>query len=333
MEVLQDTYKDTKVGRIPKDWEVKTLEDVFIFNNGKGHEQFISENGDYIVVNSKFISQEGRVKKFSNKQMSPLLVKDITMVMSDIPNGRALAKCFLIEENNKYSLNQRICGLRLKNEANDDVRFFFYNLNRNKGFLKYNDGVSQTNLRKSEVLGCLLAYPPSKEQQKIAAILSTVDEQISTTDKVIKKSKELKKGLMQKLFSEGIGHTEFKDTKIGRIPKDWEVLNLKSTTDEITDFVAAGSFASLRENVTVLKEPNYAFYVRLTDLRVGLGHKKQQYVDEDSYIFLSKSNLYGGEILFANISILGTPVFGPLPAGFINSFLLRELPSYKEYRF
>ena len=35
----------------------------------------------------------------------------------------------------------------------------------------------------------------------------------------------------------------FKDTKIGRIPKDWEVLNLKSTTDEITDFVAAGSFA------------------------------------------------------------------------------------------
>jgi type I restriction enzyme S subunit len=227
MEVLQDTYKDTKIGRIPKDWEVKTLEDVFIFNNGKGHEQFISENGDYIVVNSKFISQEGRVKKFSNKQMSPLLVKDITMVMSDIPNGRALAKCFLIEENNKYSLNQRICGLRLKNEANDDVRFFFYNLNRNKGFLKYNDGVSQTNLRKSEVLGCLLAYPPSKEQLKIADILSTVDEQISTTDKIIEKSKELKKGLMQKLFSEGIGHTEFKDTKIGRIPKDWEVKTLE----------------------------------------------------------------------------------------------------------
>ena len=227
MEVIQDTYKDTKIGRIPKDWEVKTLEDVFIFNNGKGHEQFISENGDYIVVNSKFISQEGRVKKFSNKQMSPLLVKDITMVMSDIPNGRALAKCFMIEENNKYSLNQRICGLRLKNEVKDDARFFFYNLNRNKGFLKYNDGVSQTNLRKSEVLGCLIAYPPSKEQQKIVAILSTVDEQISTTDKIIEKSKELKKGLMQKLFSEGIGHTEFKDTKIGRIPKDWEVVKVE----------------------------------------------------------------------------------------------------------
>ncbi|MDA9107305.1 restriction endonuclease subunit S [Flavobacteriaceae bacterium] len=194
-------FKDTKIGRIPKDWEVKTLEDVFIFNNGKGHEQFISENGDYIVVNSKFISQEGRVKKFSNKQMSPLLVKDITMVMSDIPNGRALAKCFMIEENNKYSLNQRICGLRLKNEVKDDVRFFFYNLNRNKGFLKYNDGVSQTNLRKSEVLGCLLAYPPSKEQQKIAAILSEADAKIEKEQEQKAQLELLKKGLMQQLLT------------------------------------------------------------------------------------------------------------------------------------
>ena len=89
-----------------------------------------------------------------------------------------------------------------------------------------------------------IPIPPLPEQQKIAAILSTVDEQISTTDKIIEKSKELKKGLMQKLFSEGIGHTEFKDTKVGRIPKDWEVIQLgelcevitKGTTPQQTDF-------------------------------------------------------------------------------------------------
>jgi type I restriction enzyme S subunit len=278
MEVLQDTYKDTKIGRIPKDWEVKTLEDVFIFNNGKGHEQFISENGDYIVVNSKFISQEGRVKKFSNKQMSPLLVKDITMVMSDIPNGRALAKCFLIEENNKYSLNQRICGLRLKNEANDDVRFFFYNLNRNKGFLKYNDGVSQTNLRKSEVLGCLLAYPPSKEQLKIADILSTVDEQISTTDKIIEKSKELKKGLMQKLFSEGIGHTEFKDTKVGRIPKDWQVIQLGELCEVITKGTTptTNGFPYLKTGINFVKVESINAFGRFIK-------EKFAFVGEDCY--------------------------------------------------
>ena len=194
-------FKDTKIGRIPKDWEVKTLEDVFHFNNGKGHEQFIEENGDYIVVNSKFISREGRVKKFSNKQMSPLLVNDITMVMSDVPNGKALAKCFLIEKNNRYSLNQRICGLRLKDEEKDNVNFFFYNLNRNKGFLKYNDGVSQTNLRKSEVLGCLLAYPSNEEQQKIAGILLEAGAKIEKEQTQKAQLQALKKGLMQQLLT------------------------------------------------------------------------------------------------------------------------------------
>ncbi len=194
-------FKDTKIGRIPKDWEVKTLEDVFHFNNGKGHEQFIEENGDYIVVNSKFISREGRVKKFSNKQMSPLLVNDITMVMSDVPNGKALAKCFLIEKNNRYSLNQRICGLRLKDEEKDNVNFFFYNLNRNKGFLKYNDGVSQTNLRKSEVLGCLLAYPSNEEQKKIAAILLEAGAKIEKEQTQKAQLEQLKKGLMQQLLT------------------------------------------------------------------------------------------------------------------------------------
>jgi type I restriction enzyme S subunit len=78
-------------------------------------------------------------------------------------------------------------------------------------------------ITKGNISNVPIVIPTLPEQQKIAAILSTLDEQISTTDKIIEKSKELNKGLMQKLFSEGIGHTEFKDTKIGRIPKDWEV--------------------------------------------------------------------------------------------------------------
>ncbi|MUH34804.1 restriction endonuclease subunit S [Zobellia amurskyensis] len=93
----------------------------------------------------------------------------------------------------------------------------------------------------------------------------------------------------------------FKKTAIGEIPKEWKVLSLSEFTDEVTDYVAAGSFASLRENVNVFSEPNHAIYVRLTDLRKGLGHGEQKYVDKDSYTFLSKSNLFGREILFANI--------------------------------
>ena len=48
------------------------------------------------------------------------------MVMSDLPNGKALAKCFYIDENNRYSLNQRICLLR----ANDNIdsKYLFYKI-------------------------------------------------------------------------------------------------------------------------------------------------------------------------------------------------------------
>jgi type I restriction enzyme S subunit len=71
-----------------------------------------------------------------------------------------------------------------------------------------------------------MPLPPFSEQQKIAEILSTADEAIQKTAGVIAKSERLKKGLMQELLTKGIGHKEFKDTEIGRIPKDWEVVRL-----------------------------------------------------------------------------------------------------------
>ena len=57
MEVKKG-HKQTKAGVIPSDWEIKKLGDVVFFTNGKAHENFISEDGRYIVINSKFISSE-----------------------------------------------------------------------------------------------------------------------------------------------------------------------------------------------------------------------------------------------------------------------------------
>ena len=111
------------MSNLPKGWKLVQLNDIVKFSNGKGHEQYIDDNGDYIVVNSKFISTNGEICKYSNENLSPLKKGDITLVMSDIPNGRALAKCYLIEEDNKYTLNQRICSLEVKNENNE---FLFY---------------------------------------------------------------------------------------------------------------------------------------------------------------------------------------------------------------
>jgi type I restriction enzyme S subunit len=88
--------------------------------------------------------------------------------------------------------------------------------------------------------------PPFAEQRKIAEILSRVDDAIQKTDEVIANTACLKKGLMQELLTKGIGHKEFKDTEIGRIPKDWEVIRIQEVADirsnrsklEVTDKVA-----------------------------------------------------------------------------------------------
>ena len=56
----------------------------------------MSSDGKYIVVNAKYISSNGEFKKYSDKQICPLYTDDILMVMSDLPNGRALAKCFVV---------------------------------------------------------------------------------------------------------------------------------------------------------------------------------------------------------------------------------------------
>ncbi len=69
----------------------------------------------------------------------------------------------------------------------------------------------------------LHVVPPLPEQKKIAKILSTVDNHIDEVNGMIEDLKELKKGLMQKLLIQGIGHTEFKDSPVGRIPVEWEV--------------------------------------------------------------------------------------------------------------
>lgn len=151
------------------------LNQIINFMNGKGHEKHIDENGKYIVINSKFVSTGGRVRKHSVKQISPIFENDILMVMSDLPNGKALAKCFYVDENDKYTLNQRICALSVKNKEEVDSKYLFYILNRNKQLLKYDNGTDQTNLRKDDILNIEVPVPEIIKQKRIVSILDKFD--------------------------------------------------------------------------------------------------------------------------------------------------------------
>jgi type I restriction enzyme S subunit len=92
----------------------------------------------------------------------------------------------------------------------------------------------------------------------------------------------------------------YKQTEVGVIPKDWEVSKLEKVISVLTDFTANGSFASLALNVKYLETPNYARLIRLTDIRVNFKNDGI-FISKDSYNFLSKSKLFGGELLLANV--------------------------------
>jgi len=166
-------------------YELVTLRDIINFENGKAHEKSINDNGKYIVVNSKFISTEGEIFKCSNEILSPLRKNDIVMVMSDVPNGKAIAKCYYIDKDDTYTLNQRIGLFRPKNTDILLPRFLFWVLNRNKQLLAYDNGQSQTNLRKEEILNIQIPLPPLSIQQEIVAKIEQYEKIISGAKQVV----------------------------------------------------------------------------------------------------------------------------------------------------
>ena len=102
----------------------------------------------------------------------------------------------------------------------------------------------------------------------------------------------------------------FKETEsMGWIPEGWEH-NTIGKLIEVTDYVANGSFASLKANVTLSDDPDYALYVRTTDFKHGFSLSKAKYTTKSSYDFLKKSRLFGDEIIISNVGDTGT-VFRP----------------------
>ena len=148
---LFESYLQNVFANKGDDWEEKKLGEVCKFQNGQAHEKQIDEKGKFILVNSRFVSSNGEDFKRTSSALSPLFKGDVVLVMSDVPNGKTLAKCFLIDKDNTYSLNQRICVIRTERF---DKRFLYYQLNRHKYLLSFNNGENQTNLRKDDILNC-----------------------------------------------------------------------------------------------------------------------------------------------------------------------------------
>lgn len=129
-------------------------------------------------------------------------------------------------------LNQRVAKITTKNFNTLDMDFIYYRLQSElKRIEETTPATTVKHLSKKDIENLVLVLPSKNEQQNIAEILSSVDKAIEKTETIIYKTETIKKGLMQQLLTKGIGHTEFKKTKIGIIPVTWEVVSMDSCSD------------------------------------------------------------------------------------------------------
>lgn len=283
-------YKDSGVewlGEVPAHWNIQPLLTVCNFQSGKAHEPFIDDDGEYVCVNSRYVSTEGASKKFCNKNLSPARENDILMVMSDLPNGRALAKAYYVKAEENLAVNQRVCIL---SAVKAYPRFLFYLLDRNQLFLMHDDGVNQTHLSNALFTKFPTTIPPEQEQILIANFLdhetAKIDTLIEKQQQLIQLLKEKRQAVISHAITKGLNpDVRMKDSGVewlGEVPEHWVICSLKNyasvidckhiTAEFLDDGFPVASIGEVKEwfvNLTSAKFTSEKFYRDL----IGGGRK------------------------------------------------------------
>ena len=219
--------------KIPSEWEIKKLKDCVSINPenlniNEINEDFINYVDIASIDNSTFQIKE--VKKIPISDIpsrARRVIKENDVIISTVrPYLKAFSK--VNKEQDNFICSTGFAVLRAKEGLNYEYLFQWI---LNQKFVNYMIsqmvGSSYPAVNMSDVEIAPIILPLLNEQIRIGSILSNVDLLILKTQKMINNLQVLKRGLMQRLLTEGIGHTEFKETRLGKIPKEWEILKLK----------------------------------------------------------------------------------------------------------
>lgn len=159
-----------------------------------------------------------RITASGAKNSNVKLIKPDTVLMSfKLSIGKvALARVPL------YT-NEAIAAF-IPNTTRLENSFLRYALPHFVGHVETDQAVKGVTLNKAKLKSLVLPLPPVQEQRRIAEILSSVDEAIAATRAVIEQTRKVKQGVLERLLTKGIGHTQ-----IGEIPEGWR-------TGKIGDF-------------------------------------------------------------------------------------------------
>ena len=266
MKQVREGYKMTELGEIPQEWEVKKLETIIkstqLGTNTLGKSDIkngvpLLKMGNLNIGGFSFTKIE-YIEKNELKKNEEYILKKGDFLFNTRNTLELVGKSAVWNENLSIAIfNSNIMRIKFTENIDDFYISFYFSYNRGwKSLKSIAKGTTSVGaIYTKDLLKIKIPVPPLPEQKKIASILSKVDEQIELTDNLIEKTKDLKKGLMQNLLSKGIGHTEFKETEIGKIPTGWEVKRLEDIC-EILDSMRK----PLNQKQRMLMKGNIPYY-------------------------------------------------------------------------
>lgn len=219
---------------------------------------------------------------------------------SVVMSSRAPIGYLTISKLNKATTNQGCKSFIIKDKSKVDSEFLYYRILKDINKIKrLGSGSTFLEVSKKDLEKFEISIPSISEQRNIAQVLSRVDDDIEKTSKIIKQTEKLKKGLMQELFTNGIGHKKFKKTKIGIIPEKWNITNLK----EISEIITKGTTPTTYGHKFINEGVNFIKIECINDGKVDL--KKCKHISDETNNFLKRSQLEEADVLFSIAGALG----------------------------
>jgi len=288
-------FKENSIGKIPRDWITTKVDDLFFVETGTTPSTKKTEYWDGGTINwitpTDLSKLNGNMRiRSSKKKITEKALKETNLKL--IPQGSIIISTrapvgyvAVLEESATF--NQGCKGLIPKNLKEISSEFYCYYLLSKKQILQnLSSGSTFKELSKERLEQFSLPYLPLEEQRAIAEVLSVVDSAIAKTDEVIAKTERLKKGLMQELLTRGIGHKEFKETEIGKIPKTWQIVSL-------------GDVCEQRSEIVQPSANNMESFVGLE--HVASGETRLRNFAQSIDVKSTKFRFYAGDILYGKL--------------------------------
>lgn len=274
---------------VPEGWNKKIFSDAVTLTYGKSPKYIFSEGGIYPVVGTGGIT--GYTNNYLHEGNTVVIGRKGTINKPSFIYN----KFWAIDTTYYVSAYKKL-----------DAKWFFYLL-QNTDLTKYNEASGVPSLNRDTLYSIPFITPPLPEQQKIAAILTSVDEVIEKTQAQINKLKDLKTGMMQELLTRGVGvdgnpHTEFKDSPVGSIPKAWDCVRLEFLLKSSKNSMRSGPFGSalLKHELVPSGHP----YLGIDNVHIErFENKFKRFVSDEKFEQLQRYAVQEDDVM---ITIMGT---------------------------